>query len=380
MFQENLSSLRKKNGLTQDMLASKLQVTRQTISKWEKGYSVPDADVVLKIAEIFDVDVSVLLDTKIPNVEKDDAIAKQLARIAEQICQNNRRRKLFWNIVYGIFAALVLVAGYYMLHRITTTQYGYICSQALYKDASVITDADTLEWIKACDKQEMKYYILFSDYSPAEISQGYVGKMLVYVPDGFSGLNFYLNDDSNLFRRGKKIDLQISEPYTEEKTYRLVLLETPQNNIATITLQDVSGTPLNPGITRIPGSFYAFGKYYGLYHPDGCDMAMRSASTVDSFLNHMPIEEHFGSFEYIVSGNQIHLTFKTMLDSQDNREMRCWGLMFIARMRDSESFSWSYLDESGNTITKEVTRSEFNSLFPNGYHRTWEEFQTLCPL
>lgn len=379
MFQDNLSKLRKKNGLTQEMLASKLHVTRQTISKWEKGYSVPDADVVLKIAEIFDVDVSVLLETKIPNVEKEDAIVKQLARIAEQMSLNNQRRKRFWRIVFVILLALAIIFVYHMFQRKNTTQYGYIGAQSLIQDISEITDADTLEWIQACDRQGMEYYILFSDCSPAEISEGYVGKMLVYVPNGFSSLEFYLNDDSILFHRGKKIDLQIGAPYTEKTTYYLAMIETPQNNISKITLQDLSGTSLTPIITKTSGEFYVFGKYYQYYYPDGCDMDMQSASTVDSLLSRMPIEEHFGSFQYTVSGNKIHLQFETAFDNRDNEEMHRWGLIFIARMRESESFSWSYPDSNGNAITKEVPGTTFQSLFPAGYHRTWEEFRTLCP-
>ena len=380
MFQDNLSSLRKKNGLTQDMLASKLHVTRQTISKWEKGYSVPDADVVLKIAEIFDVDISTLLDTAIPNVAKEDAIAKQLARIAEEMSLNNRRRKWLGKILLAILLSLACVAAYQLFLHKNTTQYSYIGTQSLLRDISEITDDDTKEWLQTCDRQGAEYYILFSEYSPAEISEGHVGKILLYAPNGFSDLQFYFNEDSTLFHRGKRMDLQLGAPYTEETTYYLALIETPQNNISAITLQDMSGSTLTPVITKTPNLFYVFGSYYEYYYPDGCDMDMQSASTVDSFLSRMSIEEHFGRFQYTVSGDKLHLTFETVLDTQADEKMRCMGLMFIARMRGSESFSWSYPDGNGNAVTKEVTRAEFNSLFPNGYHRTWEEFRTLCPI
>ena len=50
MFQENLKTLRKKKGMTQEELAARLNVVRQTISKWEKGLSVPDAGMVIQIA------------------------------------------------------------------------------------------------------------------------------------------------------------------------------------------------------------------------------------------------------------------------------------------------------------------------------------------
>ena len=61
MLNENIKNLRKNKGYTQEELANKLNVVRQTISKWEKGYSVPDAEMLKKLAEIFDTNVSQLL-------------------------------------------------------------------------------------------------------------------------------------------------------------------------------------------------------------------------------------------------------------------------------------------------------------------------------
>lgn len=65
MLNENLKQLRKSKGLSQEELAIRLNVVRQTISKWEKGLSVPDADMLIKIADIFEVSVSELLGAKI---------------------------------------------------------------------------------------------------------------------------------------------------------------------------------------------------------------------------------------------------------------------------------------------------------------------------
>ena len=65
MLNENLKQLRKSKGLSQEELAIRLNVVRQTISKWEKGLSVPDADMLIKIADIFEVSVSELIGAKI---------------------------------------------------------------------------------------------------------------------------------------------------------------------------------------------------------------------------------------------------------------------------------------------------------------------------
>lgn len=61
MLNENIKALRKTKGLTQDELAIRLNVVRQTVSKWEKGLSVPDAEMLQRIAEVFEVNVSQLL-------------------------------------------------------------------------------------------------------------------------------------------------------------------------------------------------------------------------------------------------------------------------------------------------------------------------------
>ena len=52
MFSENLKTLRKQKGFSQEELASRLHVVRQTISKWEKNLSVPDADTLIRLAEM----------------------------------------------------------------------------------------------------------------------------------------------------------------------------------------------------------------------------------------------------------------------------------------------------------------------------------------
>lgn len=61
MLNENLKAVRKSKGLSQEELAIKLNVVRQTISKWEKGLSVPDSEMLIKISDVLETPVSVLL-------------------------------------------------------------------------------------------------------------------------------------------------------------------------------------------------------------------------------------------------------------------------------------------------------------------------------
>ena len=61
MLNENIRNLRKAKGISQEELAIKLNVVRQTVSKWEKGLSVPDSSMLISLAEELDTSVSTLL-------------------------------------------------------------------------------------------------------------------------------------------------------------------------------------------------------------------------------------------------------------------------------------------------------------------------------
>lgn len=109
MFGENLKTLRKQKGFSQEELATRLHVVRQTISKWEKNLSVPDADTLIRLAEILEVSVSELLGAKIENENTASDVAEQLSRINEQLAIKNRRSRRIWKIVAIILAAIVLI-------------------------------------------------------------------------------------------------------------------------------------------------------------------------------------------------------------------------------------------------------------------------------
>ena len=109
MFGENLKTFRKQKGFSQEELATRLHVVRQTISKWEKNLSVPDADTLIRLAEILEVSVSELLGAKIENENTASDVAEQLSRINEQLAIKNRRSRRIWKIVAIILAAIILI-------------------------------------------------------------------------------------------------------------------------------------------------------------------------------------------------------------------------------------------------------------------------------
>lgn len=108
MFQENLKTMRKAKGYTQEELAIKLNVVRQTVSKWEKGLSVPDADALCKIVDVLDTDVSTLLGEEIVEETDKSAVAQQLAKISEQLAMKNQRSKTIWKVVCIILFVIVV--------------------------------------------------------------------------------------------------------------------------------------------------------------------------------------------------------------------------------------------------------------------------------
>lgn len=109
MFGENLKTLRKQKGFSQEELATRLHVVRQTISKWEKNLSVPDADTLIRLAEVLEVSVSELLGAKIESENTASDVAEQLSRINEQLAIKNRRSRRIWKVVAIVLAVIVLV-------------------------------------------------------------------------------------------------------------------------------------------------------------------------------------------------------------------------------------------------------------------------------
>ena len=119
MFNENLKRLRKEKGVSQEELAVKLNVVRQTISKWEKGLSVPDAQLLISLSEILETPVSVLLGETIESKESvsdKNAIAEQLSRINSQLSEKTLRNRRIWSIVKIALISIVVIT----LHHFTT--------------------------------------------------------------------------------------------------------------------------------------------------------------------------------------------------------------------------------------------------------------------
>ena len=125
MLSENIKAVRKSKGLSQEELAIKLNVVRQTVSKWENGLSVPDSEMLISISETLETPVSVLLGETIDESAADDlkAISEKLEIINLQLAQSksSKRKLLHWTlislcaIIIGIFAFLIIIKSPYLV-------------------------------------------------------------------------------------------------------------------------------------------------------------------------------------------------------------------------------------------------------------------------
>lgn len=112
MLNENIKMLRKSKGLSQEELAVKLNVVRQTISKWENGLSVPDSDMLISISEALDTSVGALLGENMMEPETDTlkAISEKLEVINLQLAQRkNARRRVFHGLLILLCAVIAVI-------------------------------------------------------------------------------------------------------------------------------------------------------------------------------------------------------------------------------------------------------------------------------
>lgn len=107
MLSENIRAVRESRGLSQEELAIKLNVVRQTVSKWERGLSVPDSDMLVSMSEVLDASVGALLGETVSEPEADNlsAIAEKLQVVDLQLA---RGRKLWRRLVRGTLLALAI--------------------------------------------------------------------------------------------------------------------------------------------------------------------------------------------------------------------------------------------------------------------------------
>ena len=116
MLQENLKRFRKEKGFSQEQLAVRLHIVRQTVSKWEQGLSVPDAEMLVRVSEVLEVPVADLLGKTAGEEPRDstpDSIARELQELnellASQAAAQAERRKKLLAVLIPAAAALIAI-------------------------------------------------------------------------------------------------------------------------------------------------------------------------------------------------------------------------------------------------------------------------------
>lgn len=129
MLRENIKLLRTQKGISQEQLANHLNVVRQTVSKWEQVKSVPDADLLIAMADYFGVSVAELLGSKLERKQGEPSeIAEALARINAQLAATEQRRKNGWKMVFRviigilIFCLLLIILSVVAFSAVTPTE------------------------------------------------------------------------------------------------------------------------------------------------------------------------------------------------------------------------------------------------------------------
>ena len=114
MLNENIKAIRKSKGLSQQELAVKLNVVRQTVSKWEQGLSVPDSDLLIALSDALETPVSTLLGETVAESEVDTvkALSEKLEIINLQFARRKSMQKAILHCLFiALCAGIVIVAA-----------------------------------------------------------------------------------------------------------------------------------------------------------------------------------------------------------------------------------------------------------------------------
>ena len=111
MLNENIKTIRKSKGLSQEDFAIKLNVVRQTVSKWERGLSVPDSELLVSLSEALDTPVSVLLGETISEEKSDSLkeISEKLEIINLQLAQRKENKRKFWHCFFIVLCIVLIL-------------------------------------------------------------------------------------------------------------------------------------------------------------------------------------------------------------------------------------------------------------------------------
>lgn len=128
MLNENIKTIRKSKGLSQEELAVRLNVVRQTVSKWEQGLSVPDADLLIALSAALETPVSTLLGETTAAEPAGDlrAIAEKLERLNRQLAEQKRaKRKVLCWLLIALSAGIAALSVFFIAFQSQYLNWNY---------------------------------------------------------------------------------------------------------------------------------------------------------------------------------------------------------------------------------------------------------------
>ncbi len=151
MINDNIKHFRKAKGISQEEMAVRLNVVRQTVSKWENGLSVPDADVLIHMANLLDVSVSQLLGIEVDNTNTEN-LSEELAKLNEQLAKKKQKEKLVLQanqkrgLILG-FSFLTMLVALLVENEIVSILLVGVCTLmaviVLYRNLALLTSITT---------------------------------------------------------------------------------------------------------------------------------------------------------------------------------------------------------------------------------------------
>ena len=170
---EKIAVLRKQNGWSQEDLAEQLQISRQSVSKWERGICLPDVSVYLELCEILDMSINEFLAGEEIPAEK---LAEKSADNLLQVTKDSKNRQKF---LKRIIAALIIVTCI-----VLAAVSGYFIREYINESKSYIVALDP-------ESPEMKTAKLISGFEEAHLFRYSLHdryeKLLVYMSEYHSG-------------------------------------------------------------------------------------------------------------------------------------------------------------------------------------------------
>lgn len=112
-FAEKLITLRKRRELTQEQLADMLNVSRQSVSKWENGQVIPDVEKIVELSKTFDVTTDYLLK---PSEIDECSVKTEILEQQQMLAREQKRTQISKNIMYSIGIYLIFFAVYFIGH------------------------------------------------------------------------------------------------------------------------------------------------------------------------------------------------------------------------------------------------------------------------